>query len=163
MRRFFTSRSLRLEEGSRALLVACVLLVVSACSAGPDKVGRNVSFRDSAGIQVIESRAPRWENTPHWVVGAPVVEIGSVDGDSSGILFQVQDAVRLSDGRILVANGGTNELRFFTGSGRHLATIGGTGSGPGEFRWLTGVWVSADSMFAFDNALARVSVFTDQG
>jgi len=116
-----------------------------------------------AGIQVIESRAPRWENTPHWVVGAPVVEIGSVDGDSSGILFQVQDAVRLSDGRILVANGGTNELRFFTGSGRHLATIGGTGSGPGEFRWLTGVWVSADSMFAFDNALARVSVFTDQG
>lgn len=163
MRRLFTSRFLRLEDSSHVFFVACGLLVVSACSAGPDTLAQNVSFRDSAGIKIIESSAPQWGDTPHWVVGAPVVEIGSVDGDSSSILYQVQGAVRLSDGRILVANGGTNELRFFDDNGRHLASIGGTGSGPGEFRWLTRVWVSADSIFAFDNALARVSVFTDRG
>ena len=55
------------------------------------------------------------------------------------MLDGVIDALVLSDGRIVVANQGTYELRVFNPSGIHFDTWGGEGEGPGEFPYLRGL------------------------
>ncbi|MGH7480845.1 MAG: hypothetical protein ACRELV_01715, partial [Longimicrobiales bacterium] len=64
----------------------------------------------------------------------------------------------------MVANGGTNELRFYGPDGRHLSSVGRTGEGPGEFRDLQRVWLlPGDSLLAYDFGPARLSMFTAGG
>jgi hypothetical protein len=48
----------------------------------------------------------------------------------------VVGAVRLSDGRIVVADGLSREARYFDVGGEALQTVGGQGEGPGELRFL---------------------------
>ena len=73
-----------------------------------------------------------------WRIGPqPEVSIGEVMGDEPYLLTGASDAIRLSDGRIVVVNRFTRELRVFDEAGIHLDTWGGTGEGPGEFTPLT--------------------------
>jgi hypothetical protein len=93
----------------------------------------------------------------------PVVDIGGGDREEEQ-LFRVVDALRLSDDRIVVANGGTNEIRFYGPGGAFLSASGGEGEGPGEFRRLGAVRrLRSDSLFAQDTRLYRSSVFDGQG
>jgi len=48
-------------------------------------------------------------------------------------LHRVTGAFRLSIGAIVVLNAGTSEVRYFDARGAHVRSIGGRGSGPGEF------------------------------
>lgn len=75
--------------------------------------------------------------TVEWTVEVdPVVTVGGSDDREAYQLFRVVDATRLSDGRLVIANGGTSELRYYSADGVHLMTVGGEGDGPGEFRGL---------------------------
>jgi hypothetical protein len=93
-----------------------------------------------------------------------MVEMGALEGDEAYQFDQVRGISRLSDGRIVVANGGTHELRYFDPTGRHLRSVGRKGEGPGEFQGL-GVLVtwSGDSVAVYDWNLRRVSVFDSSG
>lgn len=72
--------------------------------------------------------------------------------------------MRLSDGRVVVANGGTNELRYYDSKGHHLVSVGGEGDGPGEFRRLASVAVlSGDTVAAWDAGNLRLSFFDPTG
>jgi hypothetical protein len=101
----------------------------------------------------------------HWRVSdEPVLKIGVVDGSPQYQLHQVQDVRRLEDGRIVVANGGTQEIRFFDSEGRYLSTSGSAGDGPGEFRSLASVDVlPGDSLLAFDAGNGRATVLGPAG
>lgn len=93
----------------------------------------------------------------------PVVTIGVVEGDEAHQLYHVVGSVRLADGRVVVANGGSSELRFFDANGRFIRAVGGRGGGPGEFAWLTGLYGhGSDSLLAVDGA-GRLSVFDTAG
>lgn len=60
---------------ARACLLATCFLA-SGCAEGSD-VGTPGLLRDSAGIQVVESRAPAWrEGQSWWVEVAPDYEFG---------------------------------------------------------------------------------------
>ncbi len=135
------------------------------CSGGTEAAHVGSTVRDSAGIEIVESSAGRWTERDAWRVGAqPQLDIGVTEGAEAYQLFRVSDVRRLPDGRIVVANGGTRELRFFDGVGRHLATVGDDGEGPGEFRGLG--WVRAfrgDSLLVYDYQLRRLSVLDGQG
>ena len=74
------------------------------------------------------------------------------------------DATILADGRIVVANGGSGELRFFDSTGSHLASRGGQGEGPGEFLQLRSLepW-PGDSIVAWFGPRANISVFDSGG
>lgn len=100
-----------------------------------------------------------------WQVGAePAVVVGSLGSGPESSLYIVNGAVRLSDGRIVVANAGTSELRVFSPEGRHLRSIGREGDGPGEFRRITSLQRGPnDSLFAFDLFTQRLSVFSGDG
>lgn len=145
----------------------CLLLVLGplACAAdGAADVARS-TVRDSAGITIVESARDGWRDAAAaWTVdSAPAVEIGVVDGDAPYLLDRVAGATRLPDGRIVVADGGSNQLRFFDSTGAFLATAGREGPGPGEFRYLRALKrCGADSLFAFDINW-QLKVFTADG
>ena len=66
----------------------------------------------------------------------PRVVIGGADEREGYLLHQVVGAARLGDGRIVVANGSTLQLRYYDPKGTHLFDAGGEGEGPGEFQSL---------------------------
>lgn len=121
--------------------------------------------RDSAGIRIIENDRPPDGSRLGWRVGPePVVTIGKREGGDPYLLNRVYGATRLRDGRIVIADGGSSELRFFDSLGNHLATRGGVGEGPGEFAILQGVepW-PGDSIAAWDAPRLAFSVFDTDG
>jgi len=70
--------------------------------------------------------------------------------------------VRFDDGRIAIANGGSNEIRLFAPDGRFLRAFGRAGSGPGEFRRLTRLLRRADTLVGVDGD-SRAHVFHATG
>jgi len=121
-------------------------------------------FRDSAGISIAEGTSPSWSPGAEWTVAPdPVVAIGQADGPEEYQLYRPASATRLPDGRIIVANSGSSELRFYDAAGQWLQSVGGDGEGPGEFRSMGAVWPLGDSLFVADWRLIRVTVFDRDG
>ena len=69
----------------------------------------------------------------------PTVSIGQLEGEEPYLLHWAGSFARLPDGRIVVANRGSSEVRMFDASGSHLVSWGGQGEGPGEFMSLSHV------------------------
>ena len=117
--------------------------------------------RDSGEVRIVENRRPAPGSRLGWVVGTePVVTIGTRDASEIFQLYRVGAATRLSDGRIVVANRGSNELLVFAEDGSFLDSWAGRGEGPGEFETLALVrpW-PGDSLVAGDSRQGRVSIF----
>lgn len=151
--------------GSRIVALAAALTCTAGGAARADTPGWAVQLqheaRDSAGIRIVENRRPEPGSGLGWVVGTePVVTIGTRDGSGGFQLYRVGAATRLIDGRIVVANGGSNELLVFDADGNHLDTWAGEGEGPGEFESLALVQLwPGDSLIAGDSRQGRVSIF----
>lgn len=141
---------------SAALLIAC---------GGEAERSPQPVVRDSAGVQIVENTGYGWPDGRGWRLSdEPSLDIGVTEGDSNYQLFQVVGAQRLRDGRLVVANSGTNELRFYDRSGVYLSSSGRRGGGPGEFQGLNWLSVAADdSLLAYDWPNRRISVFDADG
>ena len=146
-----------------------VAIAVSATACQPDRqspAGPGSQLRDSAGIQVVENSRPPDGSRLAWRIGPePTVSIGMLDGEDPYLLFHATDATQLSDGRIVVVNRGTAELRVFDEFGTYLATWGGKGEGPGEFEDIMQIAaLPADSVIAWGlSADAAMHVFDAAG
>jgi hypothetical protein len=140
-----------------------LLLTAAACGEGAAEASRTV-VRDSAGIQIVENSGAAWEEGEGWRLSEqPVLQIGELDGPEEYQLYRVSGAIRLPDGRIVVANGG-HELRFYEANGSHVRSAGRKGGGPGEFEALGSLRaVGPDSLMAVDWQLQRVSFFDTRG
>jgi hypothetical protein len=102
-----------------------------------------------------------------WSIGSdPVVSIGA-DGSPHALAFDdVWWSSAPCDGVIFVADGGFRSARLstFSADGAPLGAIGGSGDGPGEFRWITHLEAGpCDSIYAFDQSHQRLTVFTETG
>lgn len=107
------------------LLVATVLTL--GCGEAP-RISDAVTVRDSAGIEIIQKSEPgaAWAEGEGWELSErPRLDLGRLGGEEATQFHDVRGAVRLSGGRVVVANGGTGELRFFGPEGEHLLTTGG--------------------------------------
>ena len=142
---------------------------IAACDNDPDPADwpDELAFgvRDSAGITIVESGRPARGSRLEWQVsGEPQVAVGGAAGDADYQLYEVHEAIRLADGRIVVANGGSNQLLVFDAAGNYLAAWAGQGDGPGEFRTLA--WVASspgDSLLAGNSLDGRTSFFDSDG
>ena len=86
---------------------------------------------DSADIRITENARPPEDSRLPWRIGPePTVSIGEHDGEEPYMLHWVGSVARLSDGRIMVGNHGSSEVRMFDASGNHLVSWGGEGEGP---------------------------------
>ena len=139
---------------------------LAACQPdGNHSAATATQTRDSADIELIENPRPPPGSRLGWhVAPEPSLTIGAAMGDAPYLLHRVQDAMRLADGRIVIADGGSNELRVFDASGTHTATWSREGEGPGEFTSLGGVdpW-PGDSLVAWNAWYPLVSIYDRQG
>ena len=123
--------------------------------------------RDSVGIRIVENASPAEGSRLHWVIGPePDVSIGDIDGEDPYLLSYAWDATKLSDGRIVVADRSTSELRVFDAAGVYLTKWGGQGEGPGEFPWMSLGDVEpwpGDSIVAWYSDAQTISVFDSEG
>lgn len=147
------------------VVTGCVVVACAASACGSESPGPGVTVRDSAGVTVVENPAMKPDADAPWTLGTgPSVSIGVLDGAEAYQLFRVADAVRLEDGRIVVVNGGSAEVRVYDGGGTFLERWGGKGEGPGEFMAPTRIarW-SGDSLAVWDRRLRRLTVFAADG
>lgn len=136
-----------------------VTAVVGAC-AGSDARdgGPAITVEDSAGVQLVHSAG----------ADAPLtlreeLRIGAVDGPEHLQFYRIFDVILDNDGRIYVANAGSGEVRIFEGDGSYVRSIGRPGQGPGEFEFLSRLYLAGDTLFAFDATAHRITGFDTAG
>jgi len=125
----------------------CACVVASVCTASTHAAAKQVAT---------------------FVASVPDVSIGVVEGDDAYVLAGLTNAIRLSDGRILVGSCAANEVRVYDAEGRYLRTIGRQGGGPGEFQVVRRVFpANGDSIgvadAAFPTTAHRVAIFAPDG
>lgn len=146
-------------------IVICALLalvgLVGCENGGP---GGDYLVRDSSGVRIVENTTGSWGEGEEWTLGTtPIFDVGNLDGDSTQQLFRVSDAARLPDGRIVIANGGSQELFFFDAAGNRTQVAGGRGGGPGEFESLSWHQILKDTLAVANRRPARLSLFDLDG
>jgi hypothetical protein len=151
---------------SQMLRTALSALLLAAVVGGCGEAGGNApaaTVRDSAGVTIVENVFPDSADVAWWTLAAtPVLDIGGAEAEEADALFQVADALRLSDGRVVVANGGSADVRYYTVDGAHLRTTGRRGEGPGEFqRPRLLLPLAGDSVLVVDGR--RASVLDPEG
>lgn len=137
-------------------------LVVAACSGGDSK---RLTLRDSAGVIIAENPPNALERAAAWTIDSqPTLTVGELEGDSAHQLYRLGGAARLGDGRIVILNSGTSEVRFFGADGKYLRSVGRKGSGPGEFQSpFPLLHLPHDSIGVWDGSQQRITVFTPDG
>jgi hypothetical protein len=115
------------------------VLILVACEASPN------------------NQEPLWDEATEWTIGPEQLRIGANDAQDGHSLFRVRTAIQHPDGRIIVLNGGSNEVRVFDSDGALIRSFGGTGQGPEQFSALASIWLAAgDTVVTYDVGQARL-------
>ena len=137
--------------------------LVGCRPAPPPPAPPTVTSQDSSGIHIVQSSAPSWPGGHGWSVDSATVDIGAPDGAFRGF-HHPSAVIRLSDGRIVVADGGYDQLFVFSSTGHFLYAAGSVGTAAGQFQALWGVFRGpSDTLVAFDAATSRVTRFDPNG
>jgi len=125
------------------------------------------AVRDSAGVRIVDNRAPAWTAAQRWRISAqPTLAIGMEDGEEPYLLSRVYAAARLPTGEIVIGNSASAELRFFGADGRFIRAAGRRGAGPGEFHELSSLnfcVLPGNELLVTDGGLRRLHVFSLTG
>lgn len=128
---------------TRAPAASVVILLLIGCSAGNDA----------------KTATPSWSFTE-----VPSFDVGVAQGEEPYELDGAASSLRLGDGRVLIANTGSSEIRVFDSLGRFQSSIGRKGAGPGEFSGaIQLVAVSSGGFAAYDRGEDRLSWFDAAG
>lgn len=149
----------------RRLWTAAVLLLAAACRDSTPAVVAELEvgplIADAGALSVIDDSAPSWGAESRWTVGdTPTLDLGDPDQPFLG----VPPVLSLSDGRIVVADGSRQTIRYFDRTGRLLTAAGGRADDDGEFHGLG--WIgrgAADSLVAYDFVARRMAILDPRG
>ena len=138
-----------------AVLLLCGLPACFGQESGPPLVVQ----RDSAGIRIVEAKRPLWGDSSLWSIDPdPVVDLTVSGSGTPHEFFRVRGVKQRSDGSLLVADRGSQQVRLFSGTGQFQGSAGGPGDGPGEFRNLRMVETVGDKILALDQTRGRITV-----
>ncbi len=138
-----------------ALLLAASMWVGNATTGVPPLAAQTTAFPDT--ILYTPDSAPGGA----WLLGPPALSLG--EGSEAEEFSNVAAVIVLRDGRLVVVDGGSREVRIFDDQGHFLSRFGGKGDGFGEFPSLPwGAWVVADTLTVVD-AARRAHIFTVDG
>ncbi len=142
-------------------LIPCFLL--AACTQNSVDHRPQVQITDSLGITIVDNDVLSLSDACQ-INEIPRVSIGESDGNESYLLHRVFGALKLSSGRIAIANRGSNELRIFDSRGSFLYAAGGKGAGPGEFQNIFSLWSTlGDTIWVGDYRPWEYEVFDSDG
>lgn len=99
-----------------------------------------------------------------WAIDAtPLLDIGTNPLDTLAPIGLAVATYRVSDGEIVVADRGYQELRFFDRDGHLTRTASGPGEGPGEVRYLGRMYRCGDSLVVHEMQRREMLVFDRAG
>ncbi len=128
------TRHLARRDGMTTIRTRIPRLVVMLWGMALTAPAAAQTTRDSAGVRIVDNVAPVWRAGRGWRLSEqPMLAIGGRPG-AGDTLGRIVGATRLSDGRIVVADGTANQLRFYDATGRPLASVG-----PGELRGIRAI------------------------
>ncbi|MGW8267810.1 MAG: hypothetical protein ACWGSQ_15700 [Longimicrobiales bacterium] len=152
----------RLPPPGRIGTTPLFLLLVALGGCGGESPGViRTQVRDSAGVTIVESsRLPEGGEGGWTLEQSPFLSIGSLDGDTLYQLYEISGGARLADGRILLSDAGSVQLRGFGPDGTARGSWGREGEGPGEFQSIRIMGVlSGDTLVVLDGRLRRIHLF----
>lgn len=127
-------RRVRVARTHGAALAGLAILAGFGCEASPAPASTS---RDSLGVRIVESFAPAWSaDSAWWIEEAPLVDLSESGTGEERFFDRVRDVLRAADGRLIVGDGASSEVRMYDASGRFVRTLSGEGDGPGEFHYL---------------------------
>jgi len=129
-----------------------VLPVLAACGSGDlGQNGWTGTVRDSAGIVVVSNEdQPLWGEGDAWTF-TKLVQVGERDGPPEYQFGALSGFVMLSDGRLVIADMHSHNIRFFSPDGTYLNAVGQHGEGPGEFSGFINLLLGpGDTVLALD-------------
>lgn len=143
------------------------LLMVAGLLAGLSRplIAQQVHVRDSLSVHIVEN--PSRAASPIAFRLAPTVNLtlGGLSDDPSREFDQRNgylQAAQLSDGRLVVID--RDQLHWIGSDGKRLLSVGRTGGGPGEFRYITTICVTrADTVVVWDDANRRLGILSSTG
>lgn len=150
--------------GNCAILLAT--LVAGACSTSEPDIAweGTVDTLPGGAVRVVNPAVGLWKagvETPWRLV--PELTLGALEGDRPDVFSTISGLAVDADGRILVVDRNTNQLRFFSAQSEHLRTVGRTGEGPGEYTQINGILrLSPDSLLVIDQQGNRYSILTSE-
>lgn len=154
-----------LEEArahGRRLALSCLVATGAACgSDGLVVTADDAVQHDSAGVPVVETSLA---SIPRVTLGEVVLTIGATERLPGHELYDVRSPWLGEDGRLILVNAGTRELRIYGRDGTLLRSVGGQGDGPGEYRMIA--WVRpwhGDSLAVSDGFTGRLTILDDEG
>ena len=129
----------------RGTLVALMLAAGVGCEAGTAPTNTS---RDSLGVTIVESVAPMWDEDAAWrIEEEPVLDLAESGSGEMHDFVSVRDVLRASGDHLIVADGALQEIRVYDSAGRFVRAFGGSGEGPGEFRFLWSVVLMRNGRF----------------
>jgi hypothetical protein len=140
--------------------VLVLTVVLNACEAPSSRADE-----ESDGVSPIGDvrNSPPYES---WGVDStPVLRVGLLAQERDEFHFSnIRFAASLSDGRLVIVDGGSLEIRWFNADGSFSHRAGGRGEGPGELsRVQSGALLAGDSLVIFDPRNQRLTWFDSQG
>lgn len=146
-----------------AQLVACALLLTTACSGG-DANARSATLEyDTLGDTIVA----RSQQQPAWGDAAALVEevrIGELEGPEEYTFGRVVSVAVDSAGAMYVLDQQAMTVRVYDETGRHLRDIGRSGSGPGELKQPHSLDFMPDGRLAVrDFGNARINFYDPAG
>lgn len=93
-----------------------------------------------------------------------VIRLGGYDERPAFTFASIPAAAVLSDQQVALVERQANEIRVFDLNGDHVRTFGGSGDGPGEFKFLSALQpLSGDRLIAWGFQGKRISLFDFDG
>ncbi len=154
-----------LTRRSGAWLVIALATACSGDESGGSARAAAPTVRDSAGITIVETPLVDDAAVPHWSIDTtPERTIGVTAGDPVYEFNEISGITRLQNGMLVVLNGAGEsafEFRFYDSAGKHVASHGRRGQGPGEFRSVNAfVPAGGDTLMAVDWPNGRINWLT---
>ena len=151
----------------RSIVTVQALLALVTCSEPLEFPEWTIPVRE--GTRVVEyADATDDEREGNRIELVEDLVIGPRAGDDDYSLYRPTQVLTDSAGRIYVFDSGNARIQVFNTDGEYVRTLGGAGSGPGEFQSRGGFTtaytvVAADRLIAYDMAQSRISAWAADG
>ncbi len=154
------------NQGRSALLIisTCLFFLMTATCSDINKVDSSSRFTvaDSAGILIVTngSIGARGKDL---IPLKETLRIGSREGEEGYNLYRVRGVSVGTGDTLFVPLMREAVIQVYAPDGRFVRTIGRQGEGPGEFRSLSTVFVTGDTIVANDPRLYRTTLMRTTG
>jgi len=143
---------------TRTALILTICVLATALAAG-----QKIETVD--GVKLVHNSGPgAWGKTAK-VALEPVRTLGDVDTADENVAFYMPSAIAVDGGgNLYVLDTGNHRVQKFGPDGKHLATLGRQGQGPGEFYFPA--WLDIDPqgfLYVSDPNNQRIQVLTPDG